>query len=134
MNRFECLEKRLFWFSVAVSLPVLSFCVGIAIMRSSSLSLSVANTKLITQSKAIQTKELSQQLEQIVTRLEQQEKANLDLLNRYNELKATHAQLQRLQPEIKRVERLSEQLPLSDVKQQLSETTQALDAVVKESE
>lgn len=132
MNRLESVEKRLFWFSIAVSLPVLSTCIGIAIIRSSTLSLSVANTKLVTQSRAVQAKELSLQLEQIADRLEQQEQANLDLLNRYNELKATHAQLKRLQPEIERVEKLSEATPIGEVRQQLSETTQALDAVVRE--
>jgi predicted transcriptional regulator len=124
-------SKQIFWLSAAICLPILVICVGISILRSSTMSLKIANTQLTTQTKANQVKELSERLQSIAEQLEQRDSAYQDLLSRYNELSAKERKMQPLKSQIEQIEKVTTETDSAEIKEELQSTTAALNKLTE---
>ena len=120
------------WVITSVSGLTLSFGVCVSTIRSSSLSVEVADVKIETTAKLSKLVELSKELEQKANALQEKEEAYGKLKIEYDNLLEHNQPIKLLEPAIQEVDRVNSKNEIERLEKEIEETAQAASEKIAE--
>ena len=112
------------WLVTSLSGLTLSIGVCVSTIRSSSLSVEVADVKIETTAKLSKVVELSRELEKKANALQQKEEAYLKLKAQYQNLAKYNQPLKMLEPALQEVERVNEKNNIEELEKEIEKTAE----------